>query len=143
MVTVKANIKDTLAAKGVKATKHRLAVARLLAAADKPLGVKEIYERLVHEDTNVGMATVYRVMTVLENAGVVCRQPTVAGTSAHYQVASRGPGQVVCSRCGKVEDIDQLPEFERLRQMVSERSNFATTDQSLYIIADCRNEECD
>ena len=135
-------ITKALRRRGIRATKNRVAVARILDGAGRPMGIKEIYSKLSDEEGNVGMATVYRVMSVLEEAGLVQRQPFVSGKSALYSVPAAAAGQVVCSKCGKVEDIDQLPGLERLREEVAQRSDFATPEQSLYIIADCRNEEC-
>lgn len=135
--------KDALREKGVRATKHRLSVAKIIADSKVPLGVKDVYEQLLSEDPHVGLATVYRVMAVLEEAGVIVRQPNLAGTAAHYQLTPGGTGQIVCSRCGKVETISQFPGLDELRKNVVRQSDFATAEQSLYIIADCRNEECD
>ena len=135
--------KDALRKKGTRATRHRLAVAGIMAESKTPMGVKDVFEHMVRQDPQIGLATVYRVMSVLEEAGVIKRQPNLTGVTAHYQLSSAESGQVVCSRCGKVEAISQFPGLEELRRNVVSQSKFATSDQSLYIIADCRNEECD
>lgn len=138
-------VRELLAARGLRATKRRLAVARIIAAAAQPVGVKEIHRRLSRSDATVGIATVYRALAVLEDAGVARRQPRVGSDSAQYAPAApaaAGGGQVVCSRCGKTESLGDLPEFARLRSTVSRQSKFAAAEQSLYIIADCRNERC-
>ncbi|MBF2734934.1 MAG: transcriptional repressor [Betaproteobacteria bacterium AqS2] len=140
-----AQVREMLAAKGLRATKRRMAVARIIAAAAQPVGVKEIHRRLSRTDSTVGLATVYRALAVLEDAGVARRQPRVGSDSAQYAPAppaAAGGGQVVCSRCGKTESIGDLPEFASIRSTVARNSKFAAAEQSLYIIADCRNERC-
>lgn len=137
--------RDALRSRGLRATRNRLAVAGIVAGSKGPLGVKDIFERLVRKDSRVGLATVYRVISALEEAGVIARAPSIGGTAKSYQAAAAaaGLGQVVCSRCGKVEEIAGFPGLDELRRSVVRQSNFATAEQSLYIIADCRNEECD
>ena len=137
-----ADIKIQLKDRGLKATKQRVAVAQVLAQANQPIGVKEIYQEISKHDKVTGIATVYRVLSLLVDVGIIQRNPSVSRESSHYQMADTKTGQVVCSRCGKVEYIDIAPELEALRTTVSKRSKFATTDQSLYIIADCRNIKC-
>lgn len=140
-------LKELLAARGLRATRQRIAVARALSAAGRPVGVKELERMLGRDGSDIGVATIYRTLSVLAEAGVVRRQPSARGRdSAHYVAASptaASSGQVVCSRCGKIERIESLPEFAQIRGAVSRQSQFATTEQSLYIIADCRNEQCD
>ena len=139
---IQARTREALRKKGLRATRQRLAVASMIASSKSPIGVKEIFECLVREGSKVGIATVYRVIALLEEAGVIERQPMIAGNAAQYHLPYHGSGQLVCSRCGKVEIIDKVPGFEKMRESVASQSDFATTEQSLYIIADCRNVEC-
>lgn len=137
-----ADIVGLLKARGLSATRHRRAVARVLDSASQPMGAKEIFASMVQSDAKTSLATVYRVLAVLEKAGMVQKRPDMAGNSAQYQVPGSSKGQVVCSKCGKVELIEVMPEMEKLSKAVSKNSRFATTEQSLYIIADCRNQQC-
>ena len=143
MVEQISDIKQRLQARGVRPTKQRLAVAEMVAEAHEPIGANDILQKCVEQNSKIGIATIYRVLSLLEKSGVVNRQPQMSGATVHYSIARDNLGQVVCSRCGKVEEIEQMPGLSKLRKDISRNSQFATTDQSLYIIADCRNDKCE
>lgn len=139
------NLEKMLQSKGVRSTRQRLAIAEVIAKAESPIGANAIWRQLNKQKRKIGIATIYRVLALFEKNGMVARQPQVGATATfHYALATSDQlGQVVCSRCGKVEEIERIPGLENLRKEVSRNSQFATTDQSLYIIADCRNDKCD
>lgn len=142
MATTEAQITALLQAKDLRATSYRKAVARVIHAAKGPIGAKEIYAKLLRGDAKMSFATVYRTLGALEKAGIVQRQPHVTGNTTYYQLPRQAKGQIVCSNCGKVEEIDLQPELVKLQASLSRKSRFAKPDnQSLYIISECRNKD--
>ena len=128
----------------IRVTPLRLAVVTVLEEVSVAMDAKAIYDRLKQQDQSIGIASVYRNLAMLEKSGIVSRQPFLNQNSGHYRLTGVSRGHVVCSRCGKTETLDVTPELEHFQETVSVGSKFATKDQDLYIIADCRNkQQCD
>ena len=133
---------NLLKSRGLRPTKYRKAIIDLLQNTTAPIDAKDIYAQLQKNTKSLSFATVYRSLKSLEEAGILQRVPKVASNTAYYQIPKDAKAQVVCSRCGKVEEFEISPELAKLGQSVTRNSQFAKSDQqSLYIIADCRNSK--
>jgi Fe2+ or Zn2+ uptake regulation protein len=87
-----------------------------------------------------GAATIYRALTALCEAGVVKRVPT--DNSSLYVLASHSTHpQLICSRCGKVEEIHS-PEMVRYNATLM-KNRGVKNDSALLMVADCKRKECD
>ncbi|WP_248884703.1 ferric iron uptake transcriptional regulator [Acidithiobacillus acidisediminis] len=123
---------------GLKATLPRLRILQILEASDtRHLTAEEVYRQLLDAGEEVGLATVYRVMTQFEMAGLV-RRHHFEGDRAVFELNESGHhDHMVCTACGKVlEFYDQTLETRQL-QIAAERG-FHITDHSLSLYGTCK-----
>jgi len=123
------NIKRLLADNGVRITQHRIAIAKILANSSTSLDARRIYKRLSQQRQDIGIASVYRNLALFEKSGIINRQPLPNQSASHYWLAKPSQGHVVCSHCGKTEEIGQFPELEHFREAITSHSKFATKSQ--------------
>ena len=125
---------------GIRYTSGRRAVVRVLAAAEGPRSAAELHSDLA---PTVPLSSLYRSLTVLEEAGVLAPHHGTKGLT-RYEIAEWLAGHhhhLVCTGCGSVEDI-QIPEGHerRLRDLIADvasAAGFAPTDHSLEIEGNC------
>ena len=135
---------DELKQAGLKATRPRLMILQLLEESeDRHLTAEGVYRSLLDAGEEVGLATVYRVLTQFEQAGLVKRHH-FDGERAFFELdENKHHDHMVCVRCGRVEEFVQ-PEIERLQEEVARRHHFKLTEHrmELYgLCADCQKEE--
>lgn len=118
---------------GLKVTLPRLKILQLLENSDnKHLSAEDIYRKLMDEDEDVGLATVYRVLTQFEAAGLV-RRHHFEGGSAVFEL-ERGPhhDHMVCLDTGEViEFVNE--EIETLQHKIAEKHGFIVEEHSLVL----------
>jgi len=125
---------------GLKVTLPRLKILEILENAKiRHLSAEEVYKSLIAAGDDVGLATVYRVLTQFETAGLVTRHNFEGGHSVFELNQGEHHDHLVCVKCGRVlEFIDEVIEA---RQMEIARSRgFQITDHSLNIYGIC--EKC-
>ncbi len=122
---------------GLKVTVPRLKILELLEhAKTRHLSAEDIYKTLLESGEDIGLATVYRVLTQFESAGLVKRQ-NFEDTYSVFEL-NQGPhhDHLVCIKCGKVDEfVDKA--IERRQKMVAQRANYQMTDHSLIIYGIC------
>lgn len=122
---------------GLKATLPRLKILRILESAEHPhLTAEDVYKQLLGAGEDVGLATVYRVLTQFEAAGLVMRH-NFEGGRAVFEINQGGHhDHMVCVECGRVfEFVDR--EIEARQRRVAERAGFVMDEHSLYIYGMC------
>ncbi len=125
---------------GLKVTVPRLKILRMLEES-KPhhLSAEEIYTKLVETDGDVGLATVYRVLTQFEAAGLVRRHHFEEGYSVFELNQGEHHDHLVCVECGLIaEFVDE--DIEKRQQKIAIQHRFKMTDHSLIIYGVC--EQC-
>jgi len=130
---------------GLKSTLPRIKILELLENIDteKHLSAEEVYKLLLNQGDDVGLATVYRVLTQFEEAGLVTRHH-FDGLHSIFEL-NRGEhhDHLVCTACGKVEEFyDET--IEKSQKKVAKEYSFKMTDHSLYIYgvcAECQAEQ--
>lgn len=127
---------------GLKATLPRLKILDLFESSKKRhLTAEEIYRLLIAEDIDIGLATVYRVLTQFEQAGLLIRHH-FDSDKAVYELNSGGHhDHLVCLQCGRVEEFFD-EEIERRQKKVAAQRGFTIHDHSLHIYADCIKNAC-
>ena len=128
---------------GLKVTLPRLKILELLETVDKRhLSAEDVYKKLLDIGEDVGLATVYRVLTQFETAGLVSRHHFEGGHSVFELNHGSHHDHLVCEQCGKIEEfLDDT--IEKCQHKVAEKLGFKITDHSLYIYGicpDCQNE---
>lgn len=128
---------------GLKVTSPRVKILEMLesrAQTDRHLTAEELYKTLLHEGTEIGLATVYRVLTQFEAAGLVKRHHFEGGNSVFELDRGEHHDHIVCVRCGKVEEFSD-ESIEKRQKEIADSLQFKLTDHALClygICADCQ-----
>ena len=118
---------------GLKVTMPRLKILELLEQADGGhLSAEEIYQRLLEEGEQTGLATVYRVLTQFESAGLVLRHNFESGKAVYEIDRGVHHDHMVCVETGQVIEFHN-EEIERLQEKIATDHGFELTDHSLVL----------
>ena len=122
---------------GLKVTIPRLKILELLEqATTRHLSAEDIYKTFSELGEDIGLATVFRVLTQFEEAGLVKRRNFEEGYSVFE--LNQGPhhDHLVCIKCGKVDEfVDET--IEKRQRNVAEKAGYQMTDHSLIIYGVC------
>jgi Fur family ferric uptake transcriptional regulator len=127
---------------GLKVTLPRMRILEMLEnARARHMSAEEVYKLLLESGEEIGLATVYRVLTQFESAGLVQRHHFEGG-HAVFELAGDGHhDHMVCRDCGRVEEFyDRIIE-ERQDVMAAERG-FRIADHALIMYVDCKRNPC-
>ncbi|MGU9952008.1 MAG: Fur family transcriptional regulator [Gammaproteobacteria bacterium WSBS_2016_MAG_OTU1] len=132
--------KQILTVAKLQPTAGRVAVLDVLSAGEC-LSAGEISQRLrrLDEQYHIPPATVYRTLSSLCGAGIAKRIPADHGALYMLATTTTVP-QLICSRCGKVEEVDS-PEMRRYNEDLM-RNRGMDGDGALLMVADCRRKQC-
>ncbi len=125
---------------GLKVTLPRLKILSILEnAKDRHISAEEVYKKLLESGDDVGLATVYRVLTQFETAGLVIRHHFESGGQAVFELdAGNHHDHLVCIKCGQVEEfVDKVIEERQLA--IAKQFGFSITEHCLYLYGTCRN----
>ncbi|MBW7860205.1 MAG: ferric iron uptake transcriptional regulator [Rhodocyclaceae bacterium] len=127
---------------GLKATYPRLKILDLFQHSDlRHLTAEDVYRALMAEGMDIGLATVYRVLTQFEQAGLLERHYFEAGKAVFELKEGGHHDHLVCLQCGTVEEFFD-PEIERRQHLVAQQRGFEVREHALYLYADCKKENC-
>src|SRR5208282_4768840 len=120
----------------------RLKILDILAdASARHMSAEDIYKKLLVSNEDIGLATVYRVLTQFEAAGLVTRHHFEGSTAVFELNRGEHHDHVVCVDCGKVEEFaDQ--GIEALQAAAAKRLGFAIADHALILYGHCRRDNC-
>ena len=122
---------------GLKATLPRLKILQILESTEHPhLTAEEVYQRLRESGEEVGLATVYRVLTQFQTAGLVIRHH-FEGDRSVFEVNRGGHhDHMVCLECGQVFEFYDSA-IEQRQASIAETNGFIIDDHSLYLYGVC------
>ena len=127
---------------GLKATYPRLKILDLFQSSEqRHLTAEDVYRTLMNEGMDIGLATVYRVLTQFEQAGLLERHYFESGKAVFELNEGGHHDHLVCMQCGKVEVFFDA-EIERRQNQIATERGFAIREHALYIYADCQRENC-
>ncbi len=127
---------------GLKATLPRLRILNLFETSEvRHLTAEDVYRILIAEGEDVGLATVYRVLTQFEAAGLLIRHHFESGKAVFELNQGKHHDHLVCLQCGKVEEFYD-PEIERHQEQIARERGFHIQEHSLYLYADCVKPDC-
>ncbi len=127
---------------GLKATLPRLKVLSLFDTSEaRHLSAEDVYKMLLASGEDVGLATVYRVLTQFEQAGLLVRHHFESGRSVFELKEGGHHDHIVCLQCGHVEEFYD-EEIEARQKSAAAKRGFTVHEHSLYIYADCNKEPC-
>ena len=127
---------------GLKATIPRLKILDLFRKTGaRHLTAEDVYRQLIAENVDIGLATVYRVLTQFEHAGLLQRHFFESGKAVFELKEGGHHDHLVCLQCGKVEEFYD-PEIERRQGEVAKSRGFSISEHELYLYAECINPDC-
>lgn len=127
---------------GLKATLPRVRVLEVLDRSGKRhMSAEDVYKALLDAGDNVGIATVYRVLTQFESAHLVVRHHFEGAQSVFELNKGDHHDHILCLKCNRIEEFAD-PVIEQRQAEIARQAGFTMTDHSLYIYgicASCRN----
>ena len=136
------NDPNELKSTGLKVTVPRLRVLDLFHhSPERHLTAEDVYSKLLDEHSDIGLATIYRVLTQFEQAGILVRHHFESGKAVYELNEGGHHDHLVCLQCGRVEEFYDA-EIEKRQNKVANDRGFAIRDHQLYLYADCIKEHC-
>ena len=127
---------------GLKATLPRLKIINLFESSKvRHLTAEDVYKMLLGEDLDIGLATVYRVLTQFEQAGLLVRHHFESGKAVFELNQGTHHDHLVCIQCGRVEEFYDA-EIEKRQVKVARERGFEIHEHALYLYADCTKVKC-
>lgn len=128
---------------GLKVTLPRVKILQILeGSATKHMSAEDVYKALIEAEEDVGLATVYRVLTQFETAGLVARHHFEGGHSVFELMPDDHHDHIVCDSCGKVEEFfDDI--IEQQQEKIAKKHGFKITDHSMYLYGICKDCQAD
>ena len=127
---------------GLKATLPRLKILEIFQTGkQRHMTAEDVFRVLLDERSDVGLATVYRVLTQFEQAGLLNRSNFESGKAVYELNEGQHHDHLVCLDCGKVE-VFYDAEIEKRQHAVATVKGFTITDHSLSIYANCTKPKC-
>ena len=136
------NKPNDLKTMGLKATLPRLRILGLFeSSAVRHLSAEDVYRALINEGEDIGLATVYRVLTQFEQAGLLERHHFESGKAVFELSSGDHHDHLVCLQCGRVEEFYDA-EIEKRQTKIARDRGFTIHEHSLSLYADCIKPAC-
>ena len=136
------NRADELKSSGLKATVPRLKILEVFErSARRHLTAEDVYKALLAGGSDIGLATVYRVLMQFEQAGILSRNHFEAGKAVFELNEGKHHDHLVCMDCGRVEEFFDA-EIEKRQKAVAVARGFELQDHSLALYATCSKPDC-
>ena len=122
---------------GLKVTVPRMKILEMLANSEnRHMSAEDLYKALIEAGEEIGLATVYRVLTQFEDAGLITRHHFETGQSVFELDEGEHHDHLLCAKCGRVEEfVDEVIEERQIH--IAESRGYRMTDHSLYIYGIC------
>lgn len=127
---------------GLKATLPRLKILEIFQNSEvRHLTAEDVYRNLLADHLDIGLATVYRVLTQFEQAGLLTRSNFESGKAVFELNEGHHHDHLVCLDCGRVEEFFDS-EIERRQKLIAKERGFALQEHSLAMYGSCTKEDC-
>ena len=127
---------------GLKATLPRLKRLEIFQHSPvRHLTAEDVYRNLLHEELDIGLATVYRVLTQFEQAGLLSRSNFESGKAVFELNEGTHHDHLVCLDCGMVEEFFDA-EIESRQQDIAKERGFKLHEHALALYGTCTKERC-
>ena len=127
---------------GLKATLPRLKIINVFEQSPvRHMTAEDVYKQLLTDGLDVGLATVYRVLTQFEQAGLLIRHHFESGKAVFELNDEKHHDHLVCLTCGRVEEFFD-PEIEKRQNKIAKERGFAIHEHALYLYAECTKPRC-
>ncbi|MCK9385343.1 MAG: ferric iron uptake transcriptional regulator [Nevskia sp.] len=127
---------------GLKVTLPRLKILEMLEhSPTRHLAAEEIYRRLMDGGDDIGLATVYRVLTQFEAAGLVTRHHFEGGHAVFELERGHHHDHIVCVKCGRVDEFED-ETIERRQHEKAQALGYRLVEHNLIMYGECQRENC-
>ena len=127
---------------GLKATLPRLKILELFEnSKERHMSAEDVYKVMITTGEDVGLATVYRVLTQFEEAGLLIRHHFESGKAVYELNEGDHHDHIVCVKCGRVEEFYD-DEIEKRQKIAAETRGFVMQEHSLMIYGICAKQPC-
>ena len=109
--------------------------------APRHVTAEDVYRHLLADGLDIGLATVYRVLTQFEQAGLLQRHHFESGKSIFELNEGTHHDHLVCVDCGRVEEFFDA-EIEKRQHKVAAEHGFSVREHALYLYVECRKDNC-
>ncbi len=136
------NHADELKSSGLKATLPRIKILEVFQrGAQRHMTAEDVYKVLLTEGSDIGLATVYRVLMQFEQAGLLSRNHFESGKSVFELNEGQHHDHLVCMDCGRVEEFFD-PQIERRQHEIALERGYRLQEHSLALYAQCTKVDC-
>ena len=134
---------DELKSSGLKATLPRIKILEVFQRTPRRhMTAEDVYKVLIGEGSDIGLATVYRVLMQFEQAGLLSRSNFESGKSVFELNEGQHHDHLVCLTCGRVEEFFD-PEIEQRQRAIAQARGFDLQEHSLALYATCARTDCE
>ena len=131
---------------GLKVTEPRLTILELMQTTREQMqhfSAEDIYKLLLERKSEIGLATVYRVLNQFEEVGILMRHNFDANKAVYELNFNHEHDHIICMDCGKVFEFKD-PDMERRQREISQQHGIELANHSLYLYGKCSNiQKCD
>jgi len=133
---------DELKSTGLKATLPRLKILEIFQkGTQRHMTAEDVFRVLFEGRSDVGLATVYRVLAQFEQADILSRSHFEGGKAVYELNEGQHHDHLVCLDCGRVEEFYDA-EIEKRQNDVAQQKGFAIADHALSLYANCTTKAC-
>ncbi len=133
---------EELKSTGLKATLPRLKILEVFQTAkDRHMTAEDVFRVLLQDRSDIGLATVYRVLMQFEQAGLLTRSNFESGKAVYELNEGQHHDHLVCLDCGHVEEFYD-PQIEERQQLVATSRGFTLQEHALSLYAHCSRTDC-
>ncbi len=127
---------------GLKVTLPRVKILQILESNDaRHMTAEDVYKALLERKEEIGLATVYRVLTQFVSAGLAERHHFEGGQAVFELNRGSHHDHIVCEQCGKVEEFTD-DVIEQHQRAIANEKGFEISDHSLIIYGRCTKTDC-
>lgn len=124
---------------GLKATFPRLKILDIFRKSDqRHLSAEDVYRALIGESVDIGLATVYRVLTQFEQAGILARSQFDGGKAIFELNDGDHHDHLICTHCGSVAEFTDA-EIEKRQHEIADAKGFKLESHSMMLYGICKN----
>ncbi|GAB2477190.1 MAG: ferric iron uptake transcriptional regulator [Comamonas sp.] len=128
---------DELKSTGLKATLPRLKILDIFqTGSQRHMTAEDVFRVLLEERSDIGLATVYRVLTQFEQAGILIRSNFEGGKAVYELNEGQHHDHFICTTCGKVEEFFD-PEIEKRQQLIAQQKGWTVHDHAMALYGQC------
>ena len=133
---------EELKSSGLKATLPRIKILEVFQQSDRRhLTAEDVFKALLSDGSEIGLATVYRVLMQFEQAGLLARSHFESGKAVFELNEGSHHDHLVCLSCGRVEEFYDA-EIETRQRLVAQTRGFELQEHALALYAHCTKVDC-